>query len=61
MHNRNRFKGCTATDFKNIGVYPPNKNSWWLALPANREITGKETSESSNKNCQYWYCACCGG
>eukprot|EP00975_Prorocentrum_lima_P032517 6829496-Prorocentrum_lima.AAC.1 len=61
IYNRNRFQECTAADFKDKGIYPLNKNSWWLAQPAEGEITGNETSESNNKNCRYWYCAGCGG
>eukprot|EP00975_Prorocentrum_lima_P067924 12917764-Prorocentrum_lima.AAC.1 len=45
---------------ENKGVYPLNSNNWWLAHPAGRVATPNATT-SSNKDCRYWYCACCGG
>eukprot|EP00975_Prorocentrum_lima_P034918 7339194-Prorocentrum_lima.AAC.1 len=44
-------QGCTAADFQGKGIYPLNKNSWWLAQPAARPIIGNEPCESSNKYC----------
>eukprot|EP00975_Prorocentrum_lima_P004639 1010187-Prorocentrum_lima.AAC.1 len=42
------------------GVYPLNDNSWWMTHPAGRDATTSVVA-SSNKECRYWYCPCCGG
>eukprot|EP00975_Prorocentrum_lima_P007159 1538335-Prorocentrum_lima.AAC.1 len=58
--NQHNFRGCTMSTLENKGVYPLTANHWWLAHPAGRAVTS-DAITSSNKDCRYWYCACCGG